>query len=152
MITHQMQVVKEICDRVAVMEKGRVVETGDVLDVFTHPQAPITRSFIDSASNLGGIYTLIEQNHPLTRLNPGEQIIRLQYRRDSAGEALVSRASQQFGVAVNIIFGNIELIGDEPLGCLIVKLSGGADAVRQAVDFFSANRVDVEVISDAGVA
>ena len=152
MITHQMQVVKEICDRVAVMEKGRVVETGDVLDVFTHPQAPITRSFVDSASNLGGIYTLMEQNHPLTRLKPGEQIIRLQYRRDSAGEALVSRASQQFGVAVNIIFGNIELIGDEPLGCLIVKLSGGADAVRQAVDFFSANRVDVEVISDAGVA
>ena len=147
-----MQVVKEICDRVAVMEKGRVVETGDVLDVFTHPQAPITRSFVDSASNLGGIYTLMEQNHPLTRLKPGEQIIRLQYRRDSAGEALVSRASQQFGVAVNIIFGNIELIGDEPLGCLIVKLSGGADAVRQAVDFFSANRVDVEVISDAGVA
>ena len=152
MITHQMQVVKEICDRVAVMEKGRVVETGDVLDVFTHPQAPITRSFVDSASNLGGIYTLMEQNHPLTRLKPGEQIIRLQYRRDSAGEALVSRASQQFGVAVNIIFGNIELIGDEPLGCLIVKLSGGADVVRQAVDFFSANRVDVEVISDAGVA
>ena len=53
MITHQMQVVKEICDRVAVMEKGRVVETGDVLDVFTHPQAPITRSFVDCGQQSG---------------------------------------------------------------------------------------------------
>ena len=152
MITHQMQVVKEICDRVAVMENGRVVETGEVYDVFTHPQAPVTRSFVDSASNLSGIYTLIEQNHPITRLNKGERIVRLQYRRGSAGEALVSRASQQFGVAVNIIFGNVELIGDEPLGCLIVKLSGQEESVARSVDFFSENQVDVEVISDAGIA
>lgn len=60
LITHEMAVVKDICDRVAIMEEGTVVEAGNTVDVFSHPQVRITRDFIDTASNIRKIYDLIE--------------------------------------------------------------------------------------------
>ena len=80
MITHEMAVVKEICDRVAVMENGRVVEEGDIVTVFAHPQMPVTKNFINTTNNLGKIDELIEANNPLVQINENQQIIKLQYQ------------------------------------------------------------------------
>ena len=63
MITHEMAVVKDICDRVAIMEQGRVVEEGDTVSVFSHPKEAMTKDFIDTASNLGKIHDLIAEGH-----------------------------------------------------------------------------------------
>lgn len=78
-ITHEMAVVKEICDRVAVMEHGNVVEEGDVFSIFAAPKAGITRDFIRTTSNLQKIEKLIEDKSPLVALKPGEKILRLNY-------------------------------------------------------------------------
>ena len=72
-ITHEMAVVKEICDRVAVMEHGRVVEQGEVFNVFADPQQEITRSFIHTTSNLRKIEELIEEDSPVVQLKPGSR-------------------------------------------------------------------------------
>ena len=61
LITHEMAVIKEICDRVAVMENGHVVEEGNIVDIFTNPHAEVTRNFIASTSNLSQIYEMVEQ-------------------------------------------------------------------------------------------
>ena len=90
LITHQMNVVKEICDRTAVMENGRVVEQGDVFEIFANPQQPVTRAFVDTTSCLSGINTLIEEKSPLVQLKPGQKILRFKYLERSACEALVS--------------------------------------------------------------
>ena len=74
-ITHEMAVVKEICDRVAVMEHGNVVEEGDVFSIFAAPKAGITRDFIRTTSNLQKIEKLIEDKSPLVALKPGEKIL-----------------------------------------------------------------------------
>jgi len=106
-ITHEMAVVKEICHRVAVMEHGRVVEQGDVFNVFADPKQEITKSFVHTTSNLQKIEDLVAENSPVVKLQPGEMIVRLSYLQRNVSEPLISTASQKFGVSVNIIFADI---------------------------------------------
>ena len=80
-ITHEMAVVKEICHRVAVMEHGKVVESGEVFNIFANPREDITKSFIHTTSNLRKIEELIAEDSPVVKLNPGELIVRLSYIR-----------------------------------------------------------------------
>ncbi len=152
LITHEMQVVKEICDRVAVMENGRVVEEGDVFTVFSNPRQPVTRNFISMTSNLSRVYELLEQDAAITRLKPGQLILRMNYIERSACEALVSQLSRQFQVDLNIIFGNIETIGDNPIGGLVVIVSGAPESIEKTLGYLKDIHVGVEVISDARVS
>lgn len=149
LITHQMNVVKEICTRTAVMENGRVVEQGDVFEIFANPQEKVTRSFVDTTSSLSGINTLIEENSPLVQLKPGQKILRFKYLERSACEALVSTISRRFNIDLNIIFGSIEIIGDNPIGGLVVIADGKEDDIRDAVKYLCDINVGVEVILSA---
>ena len=146
-ITHQMQVVKELCQRVAVMEAGKVVEEGEVYSVFANPQQPITQSFINTASNLSRVQEFLSENEAFRNLKPGEEIIRLKYLDTSAAEALVSTVSREYGVDMNIIFGNIEWIGNHLLGELIVIATGKTEKIPDAIQYLKEKNVDVEVLS-----
>lgn len=150
-ITHEMQVVKEICDKVYVMEDGEVVEEGDVFHVFANPEKKITREFVDSTSNLSKIHDFIDKQISATQLSPGECILRFRYIERSASEALVSQLSRQFDLDINIIFGNIELIGENPIGGLVSIVKGEANNIRNAVTYLKEKNVGVEVILDAGI-
>lgn len=149
-ITHEMNIVKELCHRVAVMSNGSLIEEGDIFEVFSYPKNKITQDFIDTTSNLSKIYTLVEEKHNITKLKEGECIVGLKYKKDSVGEALVSQVSRDFNIDVNIIFGNVELIDDSLLGGLVVifheKEKG---AITSAVKFLRRKNIDVEVITDA---
>ena len=149
MITHQMNVVKEICTRTAVMENGKVVEQGDVFEIFANPQKPVTRAFVDTTSTLSRINELLEQNSPLVQLKPGQKILRFKYLERSACEALVSTISRKFSIDLNIIFGSIEIIGDNPIGGLVVIADGSEDDIRAAVKYLCDINVGVEVILSA---
>lgn len=148
-ITHQMNVVKEICTRTAVMENGKVVEQGDVFEIFANPQKPVTRAFVDTTSTLSRINELLEQNSPLVQLKPGQKILRFKYLERSACEALVSTISRKFSIDLNIIFGSIEIIGDNPIGGLVVIADGKEDDIRAAVKYLCDINVGVEVILSA---
>lgn len=114
LITHEMAVVKEICDRVAVMEYGRVVEQGEVFTVFAEPKQDITKSFIHTTSNLQKVEALIAEDSPVTRLQPGELIVRLSYVQRNVNEPIISAVSQMFNVSLNIIFADITIVQDSP--------------------------------------
>lgn len=146
LITHEMAVVKDICDRVAIMENGIVVEAGDTADVFSHPSQPVTKSFIDTASNIGKVYELIEADHVLTRINEGDKMLMLTYSGGNAGEPLISYLAKAFDINANIIYGNIDFLKDKPLGKLVVTLSGGADNMKRAMAYIHSLEVEVEVI------
>ena len=151
-ITHEMQVVKESCGSVAVMEGGSVVEEGEVFDIFSNPHEKITGDFVNNASNLSRIYTYLEEKAEIIRLNKGECILRLHYLHKNTSEALVSQISRDFFLNVNIIFGNIELIGENPIGGLVAIVSGSGENIRRAVDFLREKKVGVEVLADARVS
>ena len=146
-ITHEMQVVKEICHQVYVMEDGRVVEQGDVFQIFASPQQAITRRFVDSASNLSHIQELLDDPARPIKLNPGDYLLRLNYLKRSTSEALISTLSRHFELDINILFGNIEPIDGNPLGGLVVIAGGGHDKVTAATGYLSQRNVLVEVIS-----
>lgn len=146
LITHEMGVVKEICDRVAVMEDGRIVEEGSIVDIFTHPQAKMTKSFIASTSTTDRIYDLIEEGHALTELGEDEVIVSLKYDASNATQALISEISRTYDVDCNIIFGNIEVVKDTPIGTLIVVLKGDLEKRKAAFDCIKRHGVETEVI------
>lgn len=151
-ITHEMQVVKEICDRVAVMENGEVVEEGDVFKIFANPQKKITKDFVDSTSNLSRIYHYIDEKAEISRLKRGECILKFKYLERSTSEALVSQLSREFDLNINIIFGNIELIGENPIGGLVSIVSGKREDIDGAIKYLQDKNVGVEVILDARVS
>lgn len=146
LITHEMAVVKDICDRVAIMEQGRVVEEGDTVSVFSHPKEAMTKDFIDTASNLGKIHDLIAERHSLTEIQPGEQMVLLTYSGSNAGQPLISALAEKFSVSANIIYGNIDYLKGKPLGKLVVTLSGEKEAMDQAIDYIRSLGVEMEVM------
>ena len=148
-ITHEMAVVKEICGRVAVMERGRVVEQGEAFSIFARPREPVTRSFIRTTSNLQKIEELIAQDSPVVRLKPGELIVRLSYVERSPSEPVISEASRRFDVSLNIIFADIEIIQGAPIGGTVAIIGGERERVTAAVEYLIEKNVGVEVLKDA---
>ena len=148
-ITHEMAVVKEICDRVAVMEGGRVVEQGEAFSIFARPREPVTQSFIRTTSNLQKIEELIAQDSPIVRLKPGELIVRLNYMERSPSEPVISEASRRFDVSLNIIFADIEIIQGAPIGGTVAIIGGERERVTAAVEYLIEKNVGVEVLKDA---
>ena len=151
-ITHEMQVVKEICDNVVVMQNGEVVEQGDVFHVFANPVEQITKDFVDSTSNLSKIHELIKDKVSITELKEGECILKFTYLERNASEALVSNISRNYNLDVNIIFGNIELIGENPIGGLVSIVRGKSKNITDAIAYLREKNVGVEVILDARVS
>lgn len=149
MITHEMAVIKEICDRVAVMEYGSVVEEGEVFEVFSSPKQNVTKGFIETTSVLYKINDLLESDSPVVHLNPGEKILKLKYLEKKASEALISIISRTFDINCNIIYGSIEIIGDAPLGGLVIIVSGKQEDIEAAMKYLEEKNVGVEVIKNA---
>lgn len=150
MITHEMQVVKEICSHVVVMEDGRKVEEGEVFDIFANPREQITRNFVASTTNLSKVYELLEEKSPVVALKDGGCIVKFQYLKKSASEALVSYLSRTYDLDINIIFGNIEQIGENPIGGLVSIINGDRQDIEAAMQYLRDKNVGVEVIADAG--
>ena len=149
-ITHEMAVVKEICNRVAVMDHGRVVEEGEVFSVFASPKEELTRSFIKTTSNLQKIEELIAAKSPVVALKPGERIVRRSYVERNASEPLISTMTKKYGVILNIIFADIEIVQNAPIGGTVGILSGPQDKMDVALEDLRSKNVGVEVILDAG--
>jgi D-methionine transport system ATP-binding protein len=137
-ITHEMTVVKAICDRVAVMNGGEIVEEGAVYDLFAAPQHEFTRQLVARTLNLELPPRLIEAG--------GARILKLHYRGQRAEEPIISETIRRFGVQVNILHGQIEYIGGQPLGSLVVSLEGVADIVEQAAAYIGSQTAGVEVL------
>lgn len=151
-ITHEMQVIKDICDRVAVMKGGVVVESGKVFDIFANPKERITKEFVENTTNLSKITELVESHKELLNIQPGEVVLRSSYIKRDVSEALVSHISRKFELNVNIIFGNIELIGENPIGGLVSIVQGEASQIDAAIEYLKEKNVGVEVIFDGRVS
>lgn len=145
-ITHQMEVIKEICDRVAVMQKAVVVEKGDIVEVFSAPQAPITKSFIQAADNFEAFSDLVKLNSAITGIKPSQPVWFLTYRGAVAGEPLMSELYRRFEVKANIIYGNIDYFKQCIVGKLGVAIEGRADQIEKARQFLIDQKIIVEVL------
>lgn len=147
-ITHEMAVVKEICNRVAVMDHGDVVEEGEVFHVFASPKEPLTRSFIKTTSNLQKIEELIAADSPVVATKKGELIVRLSYVEKNTSEPLISTVTQKFGIILNIVFADVEIVQNAPIGGTVAIVSGESSRIDEALQYLRDKNVGVEVIKD----
>lgn len=146
LITHEMNIVKEICNRVAVMDHGRVVEEGEVYDIFSNPIETITKDFIATTSSLNKVYELIESKSPVVALTENEKILKLTYTNAEVHKPLVATVSRQYNVSLSIIFSDVSVLNSAPLGGIIAIATGKENDIKMAVAFLKENSVRVEVI------
>jgi D-methionine transport system ATP-binding protein len=146
LITHSMDVIKEICDRVAVIEGGKVKEEGNVLDLFSNPKSDVTKQFVAQSSGIEKIYELIEQDAPIVALDGDEVLIRLTYSDGTAKDALIYQLTKEFDLKMNIIFGDIGIIQGVAIGTLVVSCCGKQGNRKEAIKYIKAQGVKVEVM------
>ena len=140
-ITHELDVVKEICDRVVVMDKGKVVEEGDVYDVFTKPESDFTAGLLKKENKFKIPQNIID--------NVKGTIVRIDYYSENAEKALIGEVIEKFYVKVNILHGKIEFIKKRPLGVLYVSIEGSNDRVEKALKYMEENAGKTEVVKYA---
>ncbi|HTN34716.1 MAG TPA: methionine ABC transporter ATP-binding protein [Marinobacter sp.] len=138
LITHEMDVVRRICDRVAVMDAGRVVEIGPVSDVFLHPKHPTTRDFVFESENVDS------QAMQKDLQSADGRILRLTFKGEATYKPLLGRVARESGVDFSILAGRIDHIKDTPYGQLTLSLVGGDLAT--AMNALEAADVHVEVL------
>lgn len=119
LITHGMDVIRAVCNRVAVLEAGQVVEQGDVLDVFLHPQHDVTRSLLaESGQDADGWRELVQQ------AADGSRVVRLSFRGDATLTPFLSQVSRELALDLSILQGTVGRIKDEPYGQLVLAVNG----------------------------
>lgn len=151
-ITHQMEVVKEICHKVAVMEGGEVIEEGDVLQIFINPKAQMTKDFVSTVFHYDKIYEVLDKESFIGELTEEEVIAKISFVGQKSGKAFISKVSRKFKVDASILFGNIEIIQEVPIGNLIVKFNGSKEGIIQSMSYLKQNDIYVEVIKNAGTS
>ncbi|CDE92522.1 methionine ABC transporter ATP-binding protein [Acidaminococcus sp. CAG:542] len=146
MITHQMNVVKEICDRVAVIENGEIIEQGSMVDIFTNPQKATTKEFVASIQH-NDLPDFVKKLDIHKDYKAGDKaLVSLSFIGDSAGEPIVSVLIKEYDTNVNILTANIETLQDTPFGTLLIEVEGDEDHLKKALDYLHKRKVKDEVI------
>ena len=148
LITHQMQVIKQIADRVAVMDAGRIVEQGPVLDVFTAPQQAITRRLIDEIVPQDLPATVLEHVRQLQAPAPGcaGGLWRLSYAGERAYQPLLSQLIRLHGLELSILHGQIDEIQGQAFGSLAIYVTGAPTQLQAALTQLRSEGVRVEEV------
>ncbi|KAB1071814.1 methionine ABC transporter ATP-binding protein [Methylobacterium planeticum] len=138
LITHEMSVIRAIADRVAVLENGRIVEQGDVFEVFTRPQAEVTRTLLAGEMGLTLPAALAAQlgREPVSG---AAAVLRIAFRGPHANDPIVARLARETGIEANILSGTVDEIAGQPFGSLAVSLPAGPDVVVRARAFLDAH-------------
>lgn len=146
LITHEMHVIRKICKRVSVMEDGKIVEQGDVLDVFLHPQQTVTKKFVEQVMGAN-------EDDSITQLiNTYEhgKIIRLHFIGETTNQALISQLAKKFDLDINILQGKITQTQAGAYGTLFVQVLGETMEIDKAVSYIhEETSVEMEVVRDA---
>lgn len=137
LITHEMAVIQEVCDSVAVLEDGKVREVGPVVDVFTRPRSSASQRML---------HGFLSPTLPNGLLNEENTLLRLTFIAEKAHEPIISRMVREHDVDVNILFGRIDQMKHTPFGMLMVEICGNIEQIEASVQFLQNNQVEVEVL------
>ncbi|MFD1039662.1 methionine ABC transporter ATP-binding protein [Virgibacillus byunsanensis] len=146
LITHEMHVIRKICNQVAVMEEGKVVEQGDVLDVFLRPKQVVTKRFVEQVMGTNeeddGVAYLID-------IYERGKLIRLHFVGETTNQALISQVAKKFAIEINILQGKITQTQAGAYGTLFVQVDGESNEIDKAVEFITnETSVELEVVRD----
>ena len=135
MITHQMEVVRDACDRVAVLENGKVVEEGMVSDIFASPKSAVTKDFLSNLTNV---------KESIVKLSDVEGHYTLRFSSSTTSEPIISRVTKETGALFNIVAAGVQYIEDKKYGVMVLDIGPDEDTEKKAVDMLRKNGVTVE--------
>ncbi|WP_432405247.1 methionine ABC transporter ATP-binding protein [Wukongibacter sp. M2B1] len=134
-VTHEMDVIKEICNYVTILEGGKVIESGNTVDIFSKPGNEITKHFVES-------------NNYLPKEFIKGMTLNLSFTKGSANEPIISSLIRKFNIDVNILSGQIEYVQNQPLGKLTIGINSISNSLDDIVSYLESNNVKVEVIAN----
>ncbi len=143
-ITHQMDVVKDLCNKCAVMQDGKVIESGSTLDIFSNPKNKLTREFVETSTNIAETIEEVKSNIGI--LKDDEVLAKLSYLGQSTTEPIINELFEKFGVRTNILAGNIEFINGTPVGNLIVSFKGDDDKLVEVSTYLKDKGTNLEIL------
>ena len=146
LITHEMQIIKDIANRVAVMQDGQLIEEGSVLDIFSNPNQDLTKDFITTATGINEAMVKIEKQEIVQNLAPNSILVQLEYAGTATDEPLLNQIYKKYQVTANILYGNIEIFDHTPVGALVVVLSGESENLTAAKTAISEAGVRLTVL------
>lgn len=144
LITHEMNAVKRVANKIAVMEHGQIIERGPLQKVFLQPQRELTRQFV--GGSLAAIDTL--KAFDLDQLTADEDLFQLVYNGNNVTKSIIIELYKKLGVEASMLYGNIEVLGGEPVGTLFVVVKGDEQQRQAAIQFLQDNKVTVTKIDD----
>lgn len=145
LITHELDVIKTICDRVALMDKGKILEAQNVIDFFAQPKTTLAKNIVENSLKMQIPADLKQElsHQSSTKKYP---IVRIVFRGTLVREAVISMASRQFSIDISILQSNIEFIGKNAIGFLLAELKGESEPIEQTLRFFQEKHLEYEVI------
>lgn len=144
LITHEMDAVKRVANKISVMEHGQIIERGPLQKVFLQPQRELTRQFV--GGSLAAIDTL--KAFDLDQLTADEDLFQLVYNGNNVTKSIIIELYKKLGVEASMLYGNIEVLEGEPVGTLFVVVKGDEQQRQAAVQFLQDNKVTVTKIDD----
>ncbi|WP_442596002.1 methionine ABC transporter ATP-binding protein [Neobacillus sp. D3-1R] len=145
LITHEMHVIQKICHRVAVMEGGKIVELGPVLEVFKNPQQPITKRFVQQVTEPEETKETAE--HLIGRYPEGK-VVQLTFVGEATEQPVITNLIRHHNVTVNILQGKINQTQNGSYGSLFIHIDGESKEITKAIDFIRSQAVGVEVVTN----
>lgn len=145
LITHEMQVIKQICHQVALLEKGNLVEQAEVSAFFSHPQTKAGKKFIRSLA-VHDLPPQLQERVYAEKLPGTYPLLRLSFFGTTAEKPLISEAIKSFSLSINVLQAHIESIRRQMIGVMLIEISGADDNITQAITFFKSQGVYLEII------
>jgi D-methionine transport system ATP-binding protein len=146
LITHEMSAVKQVCDQVALMQQGEIIEKGSLRDVVLHPQTELTQNFVGGS---GEVISIL-QSLKLDKLTENEAIYQLVYNMENVTKTIIIDLYRKIGVEVSMLYGNVELLNEEPIGTLLVLVKGNEDKQQKTINFLKEAKVAVMRLNERG--
>lgn len=143
-ITHQMEVVKDLCNKCAIMQDGKIVEEGTTLEIFSDPKTDLAREFVETSTNIKETIEQVKSNVGI--LKEDEQLAQISYVGESTTEPVINELYEKFGIETNILAGHIEFINEVPVGNLIVTLKGDDKNLSQVTSYLEDKSANIKIL------
>lgn len=143
LITHQMEVIKKICNKTAIMSDGQIIEKGETKEIFLNPKTDLAKEFVGNISH-EEFRTEEEKKH--REENNGKLRLRLKYNEDQVNESYITKIIRKYDVEVNILSGFIDKVGDVIVGNLLIEISTSEEKSKDIIEWLKENKIDSEVL------
>ena len=143
LITHQMEVIKKICNKAAIMSDGEIIEKGETREIFLNPKTELAKEFVQ---NISHEEFRTEEEIKNREENTGKLRLRLKYNEEQVNESYITQIIRKYDVEVNILGGFIDKVGDIIVGNLLIEISANEEKAKDIIEWLKENKIDSEVV------